>query len=108
MKSEWWKNALPHTLSDRHPLRYVRAKVADIVPKLRTRTHGSSASMQVHLYRNRTARTGQGRWWDTSTDEARFWQEEEHIERSHRMEQLEQSLDRLRGSRSGRHSQIRG
>jgi hypothetical protein len=39
------------------------------------------------------------RWWDTSSDEALFWPEEEHIARARRMEQLERSLDELRGIR---------
>ena len=39
------------------------------------------------------------RWWDTSSDEALFWPEEEHLVRARRMEQLERSLDALRGIR---------
>jgi hypothetical protein len=39
------------------------------------------------------------RWWDTSSDEALFWPEEEHVARARRMEQLERGLDELRGVR---------
>jgi len=40
-------------------------------------------------------------WWDTSDDETLLWQEHEHIERSHRMQQLEQGLSKLRATPSG-------
>jgi len=39
------------------------------------------------------------RWWDTTSDEALFWPEEEHAARARRMEQLERSLEALRGVR---------
>jgi hypothetical protein len=43
--------------------------------------------------------TARHRWWDSSSDEAQFWPEEEHVARARRMEQLERSLEALRGTR---------
>jgi hypothetical protein len=94
MSFVWWKNSLPRALADHHPLRRLRSKIGHVamglhgrpVPPVRPR---SGAAPTVD------------RWWDTSDDETLLWQENEHIRRSHRMQELEQGLDKLRNTRSG-------
>ena len=96
MSFVWWKNTLPRALADHHPVRYLRAKIGHAAMRLR---RSSSASPQLHSPRGRAGPLT-GRWWDTSDDETLLWQENEHIERSHRMQELEQGLDKLRDTRS--------
>jgi hypothetical protein len=96
MSLVWWKNTTPRALGDHHPIRYLRAKIGHVAVRL----HGSPASSHVRPRRGRAGPLT-GRWWDTSDDETLLWQENDHIKRSHRMQELEQDLDKLRGTRSG-------
>lgn len=109
MKGNWWRNAAQHALSDLHALCSVRARADGLLPRLlgprllglRRQLSGSTGWSRRNL---RSAGKGRHPWWDATTDEARFWEEDEHVKHRQRMDGLHRSLDTLRGDRSNRHS----